>query len=304
VSGAAPDRRLSGVVAILVTPFNDDDAVDLAGLAAVADYTIGLGVQGVGIGLASEYMALSDDECLAVAQTVVAATRGRLPVIMSCGRPSTAATVALARALASCGVDALMVLPPYVMAPSAAGIEAHYRAVADAVELPIVVQDAPALSGVALPSQLLANLVRQVERIRYLKIEAVPPAPKVAELARLLADHPKGGDALIGGAGGLYLLDELRQGARATMPGCAYADLFERVWILFQGGDLAGARQALHRALPLLLYCGQSLTVFVGTQKELLRRAGVIGSARLRAPAAQLDGPTYDEFATLLAEAR
>jgi 4-hydroxy-tetrahydrodipicolinate synthase len=144
-----PDRRpLGGVVAILVTPFADDDSLDLAGLAAVVDFTIGLGVHGVGIGLASEYMALSDDECVDAARTLVQAARGRVPAMMSCGRPSTAATIALGRAVAACGVDALMVLPPYVMAPGPAGLEEHYRTVAAAVQTPIVVQDAPSLSGV------------------------------------------------------------------------------------------------------------------------------------------------------------
>jgi 4-hydroxy-tetrahydrodipicolinate synthase len=297
-------QHLTGVVAILVTPFTADDRVDLPGLERVVDHTIGLGVHGVGIGLASEYLSLSDEEAVAVAGTLVRATRGRVPAMMSCGRPSTAATIALARAIAACGVDALMVLPPYVMAPDAGGVEAHLRAVAGAVPTPIVVQDAPGLSGVTLSSDLLARLVREVEQVRYLKIEALPPVPKIAELARLLAGDPRGQDALIGGAGGTYLVDELRHGARATMPGCAYADLFVRVWDLFQGGDVAGARRALHRALPLLLFAGQSLAAFVGTQKELLRRAGVIATARLRAPAAQLDPALYADFASLLDEAR
>src|SRR5919204_164830 len=92
------------------------------------------------------------------------------------------------------------------------------RAWAGAVDVPLVVQDAPTLSGVTLSSELLARLVREVAGIQYLKIEALPPAPKIAALARLLAGDAKGEGALIGGAGGLYLVDELRRGPRATMP--------------------------------------------------------------------------------------
>jgi dihydrodipicolinate synthase/N-acetylneuraminate lyase len=88
------------------------------------------------------------------------------------------------------------------------------------------------------------------------------------------------------------------------MPGCAYADLFVRIWDLFRGGDQQGAQRALHRALPLLLMAGQSFTGFVGTQKEWLRRAGVIRSARLRAPAEPLAEDLYADFAALLAESR
>jgi len=297
-------KRLTGVVAILVMPFFDDDALDLAGLARVVEYTISLGVHGVGIGLASEYLSLSDEECVAVARTIVEAARGRVPVMMSCGRPSTAATIGLAQAVAACSVDALMVLPPYVLPPGAAALAAHYRAVASAVETPIVVQDAPQMSGVQLPAEILAGLVREAPSIRYLKIEALPSAPKIAALARLLADDPAGEGALIGGAGALHLVDELRCGAHATMPGCAYADLFVRVWDDFTAGDVAASRRTLHRALPLLLYAGQSFSAFVGTQKELLRRAGVISSAKLRAPAEPMTADLYDEFAGLLAEAR
>jgi 4-hydroxy-tetrahydrodipicolinate synthase len=223
---------------------------------------------------------------------------------MSCGRPSTAATIALARALAACGPDALMVLPPYVLPPTPEGLEAHYRAIAAATSTPIVVQDAPNLSGVTLPPALLARLVQQVPGIRYLKIEALPPAPKIAAVARLLAAQSSGAATLIGGAGGLYLVDELRYGAGATMPGCAYADLFVQVWDRYVAGDLPGARRALQRALPLLLLAGQSFTSFVGTQKELLRQAGVIRSARLRAPAEPLPEDLYADFAALLAESR
>src|SRR5260370_30738882 len=123
---------LTGVIAILITPFTDNDALDLAGLTRVAEHTIGLGVHGIGIGLASEYLALSDVECVAVAGTLVEAARGRVPVMMSCARPSTAATIELASAIGPRGVDALMVLPPYVMPPGGAGLVAHYRAVAGA----------------------------------------------------------------------------------------------------------------------------------------------------------------------------
>ncbi len=295
---------LTGVIAILITPFTDDDALDLPGLARVAEYTIGLGVHGIGIGLASEYLALSDAECVAVARTLVEAARDRVPVMMSCARPSTAATIELARAISACGLDALMVLPPYVLPPGSAGLLAHYRAVAGAVDTPIVVQDAPQMSGASLSAELLAGLVREVPSIRYLKIEALPSAPKIAELARLLAGDPKGVGALIGGAGGLHLVDELRRGARATMPGCSYADIFVQVWDAYQSGDLATARHTLHRALPLLLFASQSFSAFVGTQKEWLRRAGVIESARLRAPAEQLSDEIYTEFAELLEEAR
>jgi dihydrodipicolinate synthase/N-acetylneuraminate lyase len=295
---------LAGVVAILVTPFAEDDQLDLPGLERVVEYTLGLGVHGLGIGLASEYLALSDDECLDVARTLVRATRRRVPVMMSCGRPSTAATVSLARGLEACGVDALMVLPPYVLQPAADRLEAHYRAIAAAVRTPLVVQDAPNLSGVTLAPALLAQLVQQVPGIRYLKIEAVPSAPKIAAVARLLAAHAPHEATLIGGAGGLYLVDELRRGARATMPGCAYADLFVRIWDLFRGGDLPGAQRELQRALPLLLLAGQSFAGFVGTQKEWLRRAGVIRSARLRAPAEPLDDELYTDFAALLKDAR
>ena len=297
-------KRLSGVIAILVTPFRDDDSLDLPGLARVADYTIGLGVHGIGLGLASEYLTLSDEECVAAARALVEAAAGRVPVMMSCGRPSTAATVGLARAIAACGVDALMVLPPYVQQPGARGLIEHYRVVAGATSVPIVLQDAPTLSGVQLSAETLAGLVRDVPGIAYLKIEALPSVPKIAELARLLASDAGATSTLIGGAGGMHLVDELRRGASATMPGCSYADIFVRIWDAFVAGDLATARRTLHRALPLLLYAGQSFSAFVGTQKEWLRRAGVIESARLRAPAEPLADEIYTEFAELLEEAR
>ena len=185
--------RAVGVTAILVTPFNEDDSLDLPGLAVWRSYTIGLGAHGVGIGLASEYLSLSDEECVAVARTVATAVRGRVPVVMSCARPSTAATIDPGpRRIRALWVDALMVLPPYVLPPSADGLAAHYRAVARAVDTPIVVQDAPHMSGATLNPELLAALLREEPGIQYLKIETVPSVPKIARLADLLVRHVAG----------------------------------------------------------------------------------------------------------------
>src|SRR5260370_40760691 len=98
---------LTGVIAILITPFTDNDALDLPGLARVAEHTIGLGVHGIGIGLASEYLALSDAGCVAEASTGVEAARDRVPVILICGRPCTAAAIDVARAIKACTAEAL-----------------------------------------------------------------------------------------------------------------------------------------------------------------------------------------------------
>jgi hypothetical protein len=83
-----------------------------------------------------------------------------------------------------------------------------------------------------------------------------------------------------------------------------FTGMFVRVWDLFQAGDVAGARRALHRVLPLLLLAGQSFAALGGTQKEWLRRVGVIQSAQLRAPADQVSEDLYADFAMLLEEAR
>jgi 2-keto-3-deoxy-L-arabinonate dehydratase len=268
---------LQGVIPVVSMPFRDDESVDLDALAAQVEFLLAAGADGVALGLASEVLRLTDAERDAALAAVAGAAAGRVPVVASVGAGSTHAACARAEAALAHGADALMITPP--AAPVAALFD-HYTAIAHRCGVPIVVQDAPGMIGVEMPAELLVELATQIEHVVAVKIEADPPAPKISAVAERVGDRC----AVLGGAGGVDFARELARGAAGTLPGSGLPELFVRVWRLYRDGEAAAAVELFERHLPLLTLAARAPDLFVFVQKELLRRRGVLPSARLRRP--------------------
>jgi 4-hydroxy-tetrahydrodipicolinate synthase len=288
---------LSGVVPILVTPFLEDDGVDHAGLRREVAFLVEQGVQAVAFGFGSEVFRLGEDERDEALATVVDEVDGRLPVVGSGLAGSTHAGLARVRRALELGADAVMVVPPAHGATDDESLFEHFSALAG-VGLPLVVQDAPGMSGVELSVPLLGRLARELAEVVSLKLEAPPTGPKIERVLEVVAGHV----TVLGGGGGLELLDELDRGADGTMPGPATPELFARVWSLRRAGRRAEARTVFHRLLPVLVVSLRSLDTFLFVQKEILRRRGVLVSARLRAPSTKPEPALVRELESLLAE--
>lgn len=290
--------RLDGIIPILSMPFADDEAIDVADLLAQIDFLVGLGVQGIGFGFGSELFRLTEaerDETVAVAARHVA---GRLPVVVGVGANSTPAAVQRAAAARDAGADVLMVTPPAIVQPSPEDVFAYYDRIARAVDLPIIVQDAPGMVGTQMSPALLSRLASEIERVVAIKVEALPTAPKVGAVATLVGEAA----SVLGGAGGLDFFHELERGASGTIPGAAFPELFVRVWELHRGGQRAEARTLFNSFLPLLSLSSRDLDTFLFVQKEILRRRGVLCSARLRSPCVAPDAPLLAELDALLGD--
>ena len=172
------DIPLTGVVPVVPTIFHDDQTVDFDGTARVADYLVDAGVDALCL-LAnySEQFSLTDAERDAIARTLLERVAGRLPVIVTTSHYSARVAAARSRAAQDMGAAMVMLMPPFFGAtlavPGPAVIE-YFKQVAGAIDVPIMVQDAP-LSPTPLPASLLIDLVRQVPQVQYVKIE-VPQA--------------------------------------------------------------------------------------------------------------------------------
>lgn len=290
--------RLDGIIPILSMPFADDEAIDVADLLAQVDFLVGLGVQGIGFGFGSELFRLTEaerDETVAVAARHVA---GRLPVVVGVGANSTPAGIQRAAAARDAGADVLMVTPPAIVQPSPEDVFAYYDRIARAVDLSIIVQDAPGMVGTQMSPALLSRLASEIERVVAIKVEALPTAPKVGAVATLVGEAA----SVLGGAGGLDFLHELERGASGTIPGAAFPELFVRVWELHRGGQRAESRTLFNGFLPLLSLSSRDLDTFLFVQKEILRRRGVLCSARLRSPCVAPDAPLLAELDALLGD--
>lgn len=283
---------LAGVYPILLTTFHDDGSLDLESQKRLIHHLLEEGAHGLGLfGNASEGYALSSDERRKLLKLVASEAKGRVPLVASSGHTGTDVAVGIGRESEALGATALMVLPPYYLKTDGDGLVHYYSEIADAVNIPIMVQDAPVLTNVAMPPALLARIAREVPGVRYVKVEASPTAPKFSAVSALAGEELR----LFGGLNGNFYLEELGRGSRGLMPGSDMIGLFVRVWDLWHAGKRDEAWDVFTRMLPLIRFELQP-GLGVAAMKENLKRAGVIESARVRHPTATLDGEAMGEL--------
>ncbi len=284
------------MIPILVTPFTDSGGVDVSAQLRVADHLLANGAErGFGVfGNAGEGYALMPAERRALLDAIVRHLDGRVPVIVGVGATGTDAAVEACRTAEGQGADGLMVLPPYYLRPDGDGLMFFYGAISDAVSVPIMVQDAPMLSGVPMPPGLLARLGREVEHVKCVKVEAPPTAPKISRVLEAAGDSL----ALFGGLNGQFMIEEWQRGAVGTMPASDMTWAFCSIWRDLEDGNLKRAWAAFQRALPLMRYELQP-GLGVSAVKHNLVHCGVLRSAAVRHPTRELDPEGVRELRAL-----
>jgi len=276
--------RLHGVVAVLETPFLDDESIDEVSLRRVVDFAIeNRAVALCTPGFASEFYKLSDPERYRVAEVAIDQTRGRLPVFISTGSGSVHSTVRFSQYAESIGAQGLMVLPPSVSPLGPREIFAFFEGVCRSVQIPIMLQDAD-FTGSGLPARVFVELAERCPNFLFAKLETALPGAKCEEIIRL----SRGKLQVLYGLGGVYMVDGFRHGATAIMPGAALTDLYASVIDLYDAGQTKEAESLLHRLLPYLVFALQHLEMNMIMEKRVLKRRGVISSDRLREPTLHL----------------
>ncbi len=274
--------RVEGVFAVLPTAFRDDGGLDLAGTAALVRANRDAGVAGLTVlGVMGEAAELTEDERRQVVATVVAES-APLPIVVGVSGDSRDLVSNRARDAARSVVGAVMVSPARGL-----GLAEAVEAAADG-GLPIVVQDYPAGSGVALDHATIAAVADGCHLVAAVKAEAPPTSGLIAGLRR---SHSRLG--VLGGLGGLFLIDELRAGATGVMTGFALPDRLVSIVATFPT-DPAAAERAWTSLLPLMrLEAFQPFSL--AARKEVWRSRGVIGSAYCRRAGAQLDDRALED---------
>ncbi len=289
-----PQNPIEGVVPILVTPFHADGRIDEESLAALIDFNIGAGVHGLGVALGSEVFKFTEGERLGIIRSVVSAVKGRVPVIINTGATGTALAVHYASMAADAGADALMIFPPSFFPVGAEEIADYYRQISAAVSIPLILQDIP---QAPISPALALRIADECPNVRYIKVETAPVTSKVADMARAVKDRL----VIFGGAGGAYFIEEMRRGARGTMPFCSQPAEFVGVWNLFQQGDEKGARALFDTAFTGMNRLGnQGGDMFYHVHKQLLVRRGVLRTAHVRSPTMTIDPITQREIDEVL----
>jgi 4-hydroxy-tetrahydrodipicolinate synthase len=288
--------ELAGVIPITVTPFDDQGRVDEGSIATLVECEVRWGVHGLNVlGIMGEAHKLGEAERRHVAGLFLKSAGSRLPVVVGVSHAGTAAAVELARHAEATGAAAVMLAPPTGLR-GAAAILAHYRAVAEAIGIPVVIQDEPVTTGVIMTPELLVRIATEVPGCRYVKLEEPPTPTKLTALRRL-----PGGDGLrvFGEMNALYFFEELGRGAVGIMTGFAFPDILVEVYERFRRGDVAGAAGVFDRYASFIRYEGQQ-GVGLALRKEVLRRRGAIRQAAVRPPGPVLDEVTRAELTAIL----
>ena len=284
----------TGVFPIAPTPFNEDGTLDLDGMRRVLECMIAQGVDGICI-LAnfSEQFALTDDEREILLTLSLEHIDGRVPVIATTSHFCTDIAVARAKRAEEVGAAMLMMMPPYhgaLLKADDQGVFEHFAAVSEAVSIPLMVQDAP-LAGVQLSVPLLARMAREIDGVRYFKMEM----PQAAAKLRALIEA--GGSDIEGpfdGEESITLLADLQAGATGTMCSALLPDLIRPVVMQFVDGDPEAARNQYDHILPLINFenrqCGFRAT------KAAMVEGGVIKSEKVRHPVMPLHPDTRAEL--------
>jgi len=153
-------KPFRGTYTVLITPFTEGGAaVDLKALERLVEFQIAEGIDGlIPLGSTGEFLSVSREERTAITECVVRTARGRVPVLIGTGDEDTRAVVAMSREAEALGADGVMIIPPYYSVPTEDELYHHYKTVADAIGIPIMVYNNPATANVDLLPATLARL--------------------------------------------------------------------------------------------------------------------------------------------------
>jgi 4-hydroxy-tetrahydrodipicolinate synthase len=295
--------KVEGVYSVLPTPFDARGDVDEASLRRVVELAIEAGVNGVtALGVTGEVARLDDAERRRVLEVVVEHVNGRIGVVAGTSAEGTRTCISYSRHAREVGATAVMVSPPRMPKLNSEAVVRHYEALSNAVDIEIVVQDYPPISGYPMEPALLARIAAELPRARTIKLEDPPTPFKTSRILSEIAKHPAGGSVevrIFGGLGGVFLLEELMAGASGAMTGFAFPEILVEIVRLFRAAQVDEAAEVFYRAVPLMRFEFQE-GIGMAIRKEVLHRRGALASPATRAPAAQLDKTTRDALDRVL----
>jgi 4-hydroxy-tetrahydrodipicolinate synthase len=239
-------QRLTGCGTALVTPFNTDFSVDDAALRELVDWQIEEGIHFlVPCGSTGEAATMTVEEHRHVVEVVVQQARGRVPIVAGAGSNDTAKAIALSKERRAAGATHLLHTSPMYNKPPQRGIAAHYRAISQAVDLPIVVYNVPGRTG----SNIEAKTT--LEMSRYPRIAAVKEASgQLSQIADILRGRESEFSVLSGDDELTLPVMALGGDGIISVISNATPKLMAQLCDAMRGGDVAAAREIHFRLLP------------------------------------------------------
>lgn len=269
-----------GVYPVLQMPLDEKENIDATALHREIDWLVGLGVSGFALAMVSEVMRFSSGERRSQWQLTLELIDGKFPLVISIGAESTSIAVQQARFAEIDGATLLMATPPAIYPATSEEIYSYYRSILNAVEIPIVVQDASNYMGQPLSMELYRRLLDEfgTTRIQF-KPEAVPVKERVSEIQRITSAQAR----IFEGQSGMDLLDTHPLGLFGTMPGSEIVWAIKALWDALEVQDLKRAT-VIHEGISKLIVFQPTIDAYVAVEKHLLVKQGIFSSSRQRGP--------------------
>lgn len=276
-------KSFRGTYTVMITPFDAAGAVDAGALAAFTEWQIAEGIHGlIPLGSTGEFLSLSGAERTLVARTVIDTARGRVPVLIGTGAEDTREVVRHSQEAEALGADGVMIIPPFYCTPTDDELVHHYRTVAQAISIPIMVYNNPATANVDMLPGLIARIA-EIEGCDYIK-ESTLEVTRVRDIIRLCGDRM----AVFGGVLGFESFVEGAIGWVAVASNVAPGPMARLFELVADEGRIKEGHALYLRWLPVIeAVFGQR---YVGGTKALLTHMGFAAGAprppRLPLPAA------------------
>lgn len=288
--------RWTGVFPAATTQFKPDLSVDYDASQRVLDNLVRDGVHGlVVLGTCGENNSLEPDEKRALLKAAVEVVAGRVPIIVGCSELTTPRAAAFARDAEAIGANALMALPAMVYVPTEAELEAHFRTVARASSLPIMLYNNPPAYRVSIGLEVLSRLADEPTIVAVK--ESAPDTRRFTDLSRAFGER----FVLMAGLDDVAL-EGLLLGAKGWVSGLTSAFPQESVALVeaVEAGDLETARRIYRWFMPLLhLDAEHDLVQSIKLAEEMMGR----GSERVRMPRLPLAGARRAQVTAMVEEA-
>ncbi len=262
-----------GIFAIPMTPWTAHDTIDEDCLQAEIDFICNSAAGILVPVLVSEFQALSEDERRLMMRLPVTQAKGRVPVIVNVAAENTPLAVNYAHYAREIGADGVIAMPPYALRPDFDITYAYFKAISDAAQIPVWIQNA---GIVPLSTDQVIKLCTEIEHVKWVK-EEVPPTPR--SIGALCGRKSPQVHGVMGGVGGLYLPTEYARGVDGCMVACEFCDLLQRVWTLLDQGQESEARDMFEHVQPLIV-----LEALLGMAyaKEIMVRRGIFKNYAMR----------------------
>ena len=273
---------IEGVLPVLHVSYLPDGRIDLDDVERELDWVYQHGSQGCCLAMVTDLFRLTTSERYDLVEQVVRLNADRGAVIVSVGAESTEQAVAHARHARDAGADAVMALPPVNTRSDDAGAHTYFDSLLQAVEIPLIIQDASGYVGRPLSLEIQLRLLERYgpERLLF-KPETVPVGPTVTALVQ--SSH--GNAKIFEGSGGLYLVETFRRGLSGVMPGCDLIDGIVALWkALLSGDDKRIYQLAFPISAIIAMQAQAGLDGFMMIERYILRKRGIFCSSHNRGP--------------------